>query len=244
MYVMQRLARAGVCSRRQAQQLMRDGRVTVDNTQVLDPVTKIGDEQVLRVDGNIVAHISLPKIWLYHKPQGELVTRMDPKGRRTIFETLTTTHVLGTKEVVPPHVMPIGRLDYLSEGLQLLTNDGNLAKFLMHPKSEILRRYHVWTQGRLPPEAFNELKQGVVVEGMEYKSIVAQQYQPNVIQLILTEGKNREIRKVLGHYDVGVRTLRRVQYGPYLLDQLPLRAVSAAPLHEGLLEAFQQSCEP
>ena len=204
------LARAGVASR-------RDAEVMVNNVLVAHPATFVAEGDIVTVDGNPVGvQRERTRLFKYHKPDGLVVTHKDPQGRPTVFEKLPPGL---------PRVVSVGRLDLNSEGLLLLTNDGALARQLELPANAWIRRYRVRAFGDLSPAAIAELAKGITVEGVKYGPIEAgldSRKGDNIwLTMALKEGKNREIRKVLGHLGLQVSRLIRVAYGPFQLGTLP-----------------------
>jgi 23S rRNA pseudouridine2605 synthase len=220
------LARAGVASRREVERYIADGRVAV-NGRVLDsPAVKIDAGDVLTVDGEVVNEAEPTRLWRYHKPVGLLTTHQDPNGRPTVFQNLP-------KEL--PRVISVGRLDLASEGLLLLTNDGTLTRALEMPKSGWIRQYRVRAFGRTSQAKLDELAKGVTVEGVVYGPVHAKLDKvartesvggSNVwITVQISEGKNREVRRVLESIGLKVNRLIRLAYGPFALGTLPVGAV-------------------
>lgn len=229
------LARAGVCSRRDAERLIAEGRVSVNNRRLETPAFKVTPEDLVRVDGRPIAAPDATRLWRYHKPAGLMTTHRDPQGRPTVFERLPPEL---------PRVISIGRLDLNSEGLLLLTNDGALARRLELPANQWIRRYRARAHGTITQPELDRLAEGLEVGGVRYGPIQAQLDHvgpSNVwITLSLTEGKNREVRRVLEHLGLKVNRLIRVAYGPFQLGLLPPGAVEEAPrkvLREQLSQA-------
>jgi 23S rRNA pseudouridine2605 synthase len=222
------LARAGVASRREVERYIAAGRVAL-NGRVLDtPAVKVGPGDVLTVDGQPVAAAEPTRVWRYHKPVGLVTSHKDPQGRPTVFEALPPGL---------PRVISVGRLDLNSEGLLILTNDGELARALELPSTGWVRRYRARAWGRASQAALDTLKDGVVVDGVAYGAIDAKldkvQRKPGDteaspancwITVTLTEGKNREVRRVLEHLGLKVNRLVRLSYGPFALATLPVGA--------------------
>jgi 23S rRNA pseudouridine2605 synthase len=220
------LARAGVASRRDIERLIVEGRVAL-NGRVLDtPAVKVAPGDVLTVDGDVVGNAEPTRVWRYHKPAGLVTTHKDPHGRPTVFEHLPKGL---------PRVISVGRLDLNSEGLLVLTNDGGLARALELPSSGWVRRYRARAYGRTTQARLDSLKNGITVEGVHYGPIEARldkvQRRPgdsgkdeapaNVwITVALTEGKNREVRRVLEALGLKVNRLIRLAYGPFALGTL------------------------
>ena len=214
------LARVGVASRREAERLIEAGRVALNGEVLTSPAVNIGPNDILTVDGAPIAEREPPRIWLYHKPAGLLTTHVDPKGRPTVFEQLPKTL---------PRVISVGRLDFSSEGLLLLTNDGAVARLLELPSTGVVRRYRARAYGRASQDKLDKLKQGITVDGVVYGPIEARLERgqgSNVwIGLNVAEGKNREVRKVLEAVGLKVNRLIRVGYGPFELGDLEPGAV-------------------
>ncbi|RWX77129.1 pseudouridine synthase [Neorhizobium lilium] len=210
------LARSGVASRRDIERMIMEGRVSL-NGKVLDtPVINVTLADKIEVDGMPIRGIERTRLWLYHKPSGLVTTNSDPEGRSTVFENLPEGL---------PRVMSVGRLDINTEGLLLLTNDGGLSRVLELPTTGWLRRYRVRAHGEIDQEALDKLKDGIAVEGVLYGAIEAtldRSQGRNVwITMGLREGKNREIKNVLGALGLEVNRLIRISYGPFQLGDLP-----------------------
>ena len=218
------LARAGICSRREAEALITQGRVSVDGEILASPALNVSPDQDIRVDGVPIPRAEPPRLWRYHKPRGVVTTNRDPQGRPTVFEALP-------KDL--PRVMTVGRLDFNSEGLLLLTNDGELARRLELPATALTRRYRVRVFGRPDAGALERLMRGVTVEGQHYGPIKAElereQGDNSWLSVSLREGKNREVRKVLAHLGMQVNRLIRVAYGPFQLGDLKIGHVDEIP---------------
>jgi len=217
------LARAGVCSRRDAERLIAEGRVKL-NGKVLDtPAVKVTGKDKIQVDGRPVGAAEPTRVWRFHKPTGLVTTHRDPAGRATVFEHLPNDM---------PRVISVGRLDLTSEGLLLLTNDGELARRLELPSNGWLRRYRARAFGRVEQQDLDTLKNGITVEGVRYGPIEARLERAAAnswITLSLTEGKNREVRRVLEALGLKVNRLIRISYGPFQLGTLPIGAVEEIP---------------
>lgn len=209
------MARAGVASRRDIERMIMDGRVTLNGKLLDTPVVNVTLEDKIEVDGVPIRGIERTRLWLYHKPPGLVTTNSDPEGRPTVFDNLP-------EEL--PRVMSIGRLDINTEGLLLLTNDGGLARALELPTTGWLRRYRVRAHGDIDQDALDKLKEGIAVDGVLYGSIEAtldRTQGSNVwITMGLREGKNREIKNVLGALGLEVNRLIRISYGPFQLGEL------------------------
>ena len=214
------MARAGVCSRREAERYIADGRVSV-NGQVLEtPAFTVTQSDKIYVDGKPLPQKEQTRLFIYHKPVGLVTTARDEKGRKTVFDDLPDDL---------PRVVSVGRLDLNTEGLLLLTNDGELSRALELPSTGWVRRYRVRVHGSISQNRLKSLQKGVIVEGVTYGRIEAilekSQGSNQWISMSLTEGKNREIRKVLNHLGVEVNRLIRISYGPFQLGSMPRSAV-------------------
>lgn len=220
------LARVGVASRREAERLIEAGRVTVDGKIILSPALNVTPANVITVDGKPLANKDEPRVWRYHKTTGTLTTNSDPKGRATIFEKLPPEL---------PRVITIGRLDFNTEGLLLLTNDGELARHMELPKNAWLRHYRVRVYGDLDEKKLKMLAEGVDIEGVHYEPIKAE-IEPGKteghnrwLSVTIREGKNREVRKVMDYVGLQVTRLIRVSYGPFQLGKLTRGAIEEVP---------------
>ncbi len=218
------LARAGVASRREVERLIEAGRVAINGQILTTPAVKVADGDILTVDGEVVGEPEPARLFRYHKPPGLVTTHNDPKGRPTVFDTLPEGL---------PRLISIGRLDLNSEGLLLLTNDGELARALELPSNAWSRRYRARARGRIDQARLDKLKDGITVEGVRYGAIEATldkvkegQGAANLwITVTLSEGKNREVRRVLEALGVTVNRLIRLSYGPFALGTLAVGAV-------------------
>lgn len=218
------MARAGVGSRREVERMIEAGRVSLFGVRVKTPATLITTVKGLSVDGKPVAEPEPLRLWRYHKPRGLITSRTDPEGRKTIFDALPSRL---------PRVISIGRLDLNTEGLLLLTNDGELARWLELPSTGWVRRYRVRVYG-IPDEAqLLALKEGITVDGMAYGSIDAKIEKSTAsnswLVLALQEGKNREVRRIMKHLGLAVNRLQRVSYGPFQLGPLARGDVQEVP---------------
>ncbi len=222
--IAKRMARAGVCSRREAEVMILEGRVKIDNKLIITPATLVTDDMMITVDGKPIDKAERTRVWRYHKPRGLLTTNRDPQGRATIYDNLPKSL---------PRVISVGRLDYNSEGLLLLTNDGGVARKLELPETGWARRYRVRAFGTLTPDQVEKLARGMTVEGVRYGAIetaIDRQQGGNVwLTMSLSEGKNREIRKVLEAIGLRVSRLIRVAYGPFQLGRLEPGEVEEVP---------------
>jgi 23S rRNA pseudouridine2605 synthase len=218
------LARAGRASRRDAERLIAEGRVRLNNVVVAHPATFVGGGDLVQVDGAIVNPPERARLWRYHKPPGLVTTHRDPQGRPTVFEKLPPGL---------PRVVSVGRLDLTSEGLLLLTNDGALARRLELPATGWLRRYRVRVHGNVDERALAALARGLTIDGVRYGSIDAgldsRRGENAWLAASLREGRNREVRRVMAHLGLTVTRLIRVAYGPFQLGGLPRGAVEEVP---------------
>ncbi len=209
------LAKCGLSSRREAEKLIIDGRITLNGETVLEPWRNCIKTDVLKLDGMLVSLPTSTILYQLHKPQGYISTSRDNKGRKTIFD-LIDSHFR--------HLMIIGRLDYNSEGLMILTNNGELKRFLELPQNKFERVYEVKISGKLENLNLTRLEKGISVEGLNYKPIKARVLESTGsyawIEMILTEGKNREIRKILASFNLKVVRLIRKKFGPFKLGNL------------------------
>ena len=217
MRIAKALARAGLCSRREAERWIEAGRVSVNGEVLKSPARDVAPRDRIVVDGNPLPGPEPPRLWRYHKPKGRVTTHSDPQGRPTVFEALP-------EEL--PRVISIGRLDFNTEGLLLLTNDGALARHLELPATGWLRRYRVRAHGAVTQEALDKLKEGIEIAGVRYGPIEAtldKVQGANVwLSIGLREGKNREVRKILDTLGMTVNRLIRTSFGPFqLLDLVP-----------------------
>ena len=209
------IARAGLASRREAERLILDGRVKVNGNIINSPALNLTINDAIEVDGRLLSKPEETRLWIYHKPVGLISTSKDEKNRPTIFDNLP-------KEM--PRVLSIGRLDLNSEGLLLLTNDGELKRYLELPSTGWLRRYRVRVKGRLNDSMLEPLRQGIFVEGTHFKpmeiSLDRQKGANAWLSIGLREGKNREIRKALGFLGLPVNRLMRISFGDFELGTL------------------------
>jgi len=229
------LARAGLCSRRDAERWVLEGRVTVDGTVLTTPAVLVTDTMRVMVDGKPLKEPLPPRLWIYHKPTGVVTTHRDPQGRPTVFGSLPPSM---------PRVISIGRLDLNSEGLLLLTNDGKLSRYAELPSTGWARSYCVRVYGAVDKVSLSALGQGITIDGVAYGRIEAEVAEGRGsrgtntwLLMTLYEGKNREIRKVLAFLGLRVNRLIRVSYGPFALEDLKagqVREVSRADV----LKAF------
>ncbi|WP_287215601.1 pseudouridine synthase [Mesorhizobium sp.] len=214
--IAKRLARAGLASRRDAEELIAAGRVKVNGRVLSSPAFNVMPGDIIHLDGMEIPPIERTRLFLFHKPAGVVTTNRDPEGRKTVFDVLPADL---------PRLMTIGRLDINTEGLLLLTNDGGLARVLELPATGWLRRYRVRVHGKVEESALAGLREGIAVDGVFYGAIEAtldrEQGTNAWLTLGLREGKNREVRNILGSLGLDVTRLIRISYGPFQLDDLP-----------------------
>lgn len=214
------MARAGLCSRREAEAWIAAGRVSVNGVRLDTPAKTVVPEDSITVDGKPLPGKEPTRLWLYHKPRGLVTTARDPEGRPTVLAALPKSL---------PRVVTVGRLDINTEGLLLLTNDGGLARHLELPSTGWLRRYRVRVHGEVDEAALADLSKGVAVDGVLYGAIEAKldrrQGSNAWLSIGLREGKSREIKKVMEHLGLAVNRLIRVSFGPFQLGDLPEGAV-------------------
>jgi 23S rRNA pseudouridine2605 synthase len=215
------IARAGICSRRDAERLIAERRVTLNGVIVESPAINVGETDTVCVDGKPVETSEPARLWRYHKRKGQITTRRDPQGRPTIFDALPQDL---------PRLISVGRLDFNTEGLLLLTNDGALSRHLELPATGWVRRYRVRVHGRVDPKALAALENGITIDGVRYGPIEArlerEQTSANAwLSVALREGKNREIRRIMEHLGLKVTRLIRVSFGPFQLGDLPEGAI-------------------
>ena len=212
------IARSGLCSRREAERWIINGQVKLNSKILTECGVNVTSKDLIEVNGKPLPNKVITKLWMYHKQRGYLVTNYDPEGRSTIFDQL--------KNKVEIRFISIGRLDMDSEGLILLTNDGDLARKLELPATGWLRKYRVRVHGYVLPKDLEPLKNGIIIDGIKYGRIEAaldrQQGSNAWLTLSFREGKNREVRKVMNHLGYNVNRLIRVSFGPFNLKDLPL----------------------
>ena len=209
------IARAGLASRRKAEAWIAAGRVAVNGTTIASPAIDVTGSDRITVDGEPLPARERTRLFLYHKPRGLMTTHADPQGRPTIFQKLPPDL---------PRLISVGRLDFNTEGLLLLTNDGALARLLELPETGWLRRYRVRAHGAIGQDRLEGLRYGVTIDGMHYGPIDAAldrvQGSNAWLTLGIREGKNREVRNVLGHLGLSVTRLIRISFGPFQLGEL------------------------
>jgi 23S rRNA pseudouridine2605 synthase len=212
------LARAGLCSRRDAERWIEAGRVSVNGRVLSSPAINVGPDDTITVDGEPLPARERTRLWLFNKPKGLVTTARDPEGRPTVFSALPPGL---------PRVVAVGRLDINTEGLLLLTNDGGLARILELPSTGWLRRYRVRAHGTVTQAELDALKNGVSIDGILYGAVEGTLDRVQGTNLWLTiglrEGKNREVKRLLAHLGLATTRLIRVSYGPFQLGDLAPR---------------------
>lgn len=236
------LARAGVASRREVERMIAEGRVTLDGKVLDTPAVKLANLKGVTVDGKPIAHAEPARLFAFHKPGGLITAERDPRNRPTIYTALRNALPRGT-----PRLMPVGRLDFNTEGLLLLTNDGELKRAMELPASGIPRTYRARAFGDVTQAMLDDLMEGITVDGVRYGRIEADLERSSGrnrwIVMTLTEGKNREVRRVLEHLGLQVSRLLRTAYGPFQLADLPrgqaieIRQVDVERFRKGLKRA-------
>ncbi|WP_041390723.1 pseudouridine synthase [Sphingobium chlorophenolicum] len=221
------LARAGVASRREVERMIEEGRITLNGEAITTPATLLASLHGVAVDGAPVAAPAPARLFLFHKPSGFLTTERDPRGRPTIYDKLPADL---------PRVMPIGRLDMTTEGLLLLTTDGEFKRQMELPSTGVPRTYRARAFGDVSQNQLEDLFEGIEIDGIRYGQIEAnlerRTGRNQWIEMTLTEGKNREVRRVLEHLGLQVSRLIRTSYGPFHLGELPSGAVEEVRQHD------------
>jgi 23S rRNA pseudouridine2605 synthase len=209
------LARAGIASRREVERMIAEGRIALNGEKVTTPATLLADLDGVTVDGKPVGPAAATRLFRFYKPPATLTAERDPKGRPTIYDRLPKGL---------PRLMSVGRLDFMTEGLLLLTNDGELKRQLELPRTGVVRTYRARAFGHVTQIELEKLAEGITIEGVHYGSINANLERRTGrncwIQMSLTEGKNREVRRVLAHLGLQVSRLIRTAYGPFTLERL------------------------
>jgi 23S rRNA pseudouridine2605 synthase len=222
--IARRIARAGICSRRDAEKLIVAGRVTVNGMAITSPALNVTAKDVITIDGATLPQAEATRLFRLHKPKGRITSARDPEGRPTIYEDLP----MGL-----PRLITVGRLDFNTEGLLLMTNDGALARALELPSTGWPRRYRVRAFGGVDEGALAQLADGITLEGIHYGPIDAKLERlkgANAwLTLTISEGKNREVRNVLAHLGLAVNRLIRVSFGPFQLGPLITGAIEEVP---------------
>ncbi len=221
MRIAKAIAHAGLCSRRDAEAWIAQGRVKVNGTVLVSPAHVVSAGDKISVDGKPLPQIEGPRLWRYYKPKGLVTSHKDPQGRSTVFAALPPGL---------PRVVSVGRLDLNTEGLLLLTNDGALARHLELPSTGWLRRYRVRAHGRVSQEQLDALRDGVTIDGVHYGPVEARLDRAqgsNVwLMLGLREGKNREVKRIAEHLELAVNRLIRISFGPFALGDMAPGAVA------------------
>lgn len=219
-----RMASAGLCSRREAEQWIAAGIVKVNGKIIDTPAFNVTEKDAVVVDGKLLQAKEPTKLWLYYKPTGLVTTHKDPQGRPTVFSKLP-------KEL--GRVISVGRLDLNSEGLLLLTNSGDLSRKMELPSNEWIRKYRVRVYGRITPSILAEMKKGVSHNGVHYGSAEAKiestQGANSWLEVSIKEGKNREIRNIFEHFGCKVSRLIRISYGPFNLGKMKENEIKEVP---------------
>lgn len=220
------IARAGLCSRREAERLIVAGRVAINGRILETAAESVVTSDQITVDGTLLAKPLPSRLWRYNKPRGLVTTNRDELGRPTIFDHLPKNL---------PRVITVGRLDLNSEGLLLLTNDGKLARRLELPETGLIRNYRVRVRGRADPDKLASISDGISIEGVQYGPIIAQiekQTRSNAwLSIALREGRNREVRKICAFFGWPVSRLIRKSFGPFELGQLARNSIAEIPSH-------------
>ena len=228
------LARAGIASRREVERMIAEGRIALHGDKLTTPATLLTDLAGVTVDGKPVRAASATRLFRFYKPQGTITAERDPKARATIYDRLPKGL---------PRLMPVGRLDFMTEGLLLLTNDGELKRQLELPRTGVVRTYRARAFGHVTQAQLERLAEGITIEGVHYGSINANLERRTGrnawIEMSLTEGKNREVRRVLAHLGLQVSRLIRTAYGPFSLARLEPGGVDEVDAAE--LEAFRRT---
>ena len=228
------LARAGVASRREVERMILEGRIDLNGQKLTTPATLLENLEGVSVDGKPVRPPASTRLFRFYKPQGTITAAHDPRGRATIYDRLPPGL---------PRLIPVGRLDFMTEGLLLLTNDGELKRQLELPRTGVIRTYRARAFGHVTQEQLERLAEGITIEGMHYGSINANLERRTGrncwVEMSLTEGKNREVRKVLAHLGLQVSRLIRTSYGPLTLAGLAPGDVDE--VGESEREAFRKS---
>jgi len=232
------LARAGIASRREVERMIAEGRVRLNDELVTTPATVLPSLKGVTVDGRPVRAAEPTRLFLFHKPSGLITAERDPKGKPTIYNALRNALPAGT-----PRVIPVGRLDLNTEGLLLLTNDGELKRALELPASGVPRTYRARTFGDITQSQLEELIEGIQIGETRYGAIDANMERRTGrnqwIELTLAEGKNREVRRVLEHLGLEVSRLLRTAYGPFRLGDLPRGSAWEVP--QPVVERFRKA---
>lgn len=226
-----RISSSGFCSRRKAEEYIFSGRVKVNGEVIVLPATSVSEKDKIEIDNQELNKAPKPRLWIYYKPVGLITSHRDMWGRSTIFDNLPKGM---------PNVISVGRLDLNSEGLLLLTNSGNLARFFELPKNKLQRRYEVRAFGKPDMKQLASLAQGIEIDGFNYGKILVKFLQGTGMnswfEVTIFEGKNREIRKVFDFCRLKVNRLIRVGFGPYELGDLQIGEVKEVEINKKFLE--------
>ncbi|MFM7621230.1 MAG: pseudouridine synthase [Alphaproteobacteria bacterium] len=210
------ISQSGLCSRREAEQLIVEGRVTVNGETINTPAVFITDQSI-KVDGKLINAKQETRLWLLYKPVGTITSAKDPKNRKTIFKILPKNM---------PRVISVGRLDFNTEGLIVLTTNGALASYMEMPKNKWVRKYRARVFGKLDHERLKALENGITIEGIHYGSVKVsvdvEKESNSWLTISLQEGKNREIRNIMEHLGLQVNRLIRVSFGPFVLGNMQI----------------------
>jgi 23S rRNA pseudouridine2605 synthase len=221
------IARAGWCSRREAEKLIEAGKVAVNSKVITTPAIKVSEEDLIKIDGTALKAKEKTRVWALHKPRGVVTTNKDPQGRQTVFDILP-------KNI--PRVISIGRLDINTEGLLLFTNDGEFSRYMELPSSEVIRRYRVKVFGRVTQKMLAKAKRGVTINKIfyQFKEIkIEKKYENNSwLNIWLQSGKNLEIRNVLESFGLTISRLIRISYGKYYLKGLEVGEIKEMKIDE------------
>lgn len=238
--IAKRLALVGICSRREAERLIEAGRIKVDGEVLTSPALNVTSANKITFDGKAIGAPDQPRVWRYHKTAGTITTNSDPQGRPTVFEKLPPEL---------PRVVSVGRLDFNTEGLLLLTNDGEIARHMELPVNAWLRHYRVRVYGDVSAKKLAELAKGVTISGIRYDSVKAEMEKEKAeghnswLSVTIREGKNREVSKIMEHLGLQVTRLIRTSFGPFQLGKLPRGNIEEVPrriLRESLGNFFKE----
>tara|TARA_B100000686_G_scaffold54455_1_gene58681 strand:- start:27723 stop:28460 length:738 start_codon:yes stop_codon:yes gene_type:complete len=215
MRIAKRIAASGFCSRRQAEKYIKLEKVSVNNQLITSLGIQVKKNDKIFVEGTLIKNIPNTKLYMFNKPKGCIVSEHDPQNRKTIYDLLNKN-----KE----RLLYIGRLDFNSEGLLLLTNNGKLKRYFELPKNKIQRTYKVKVYGDIKKINKKQLKEGITINRINYGSVIVNTLKNNLknswLEIKINEGKNREIRKILNYFGLKVNDLIRISFGPYNLEKL------------------------
>ena len=231
MRIAKRIASSGFCSRREAEKYIQSKKVIVNNKVVNSLGMLINKNDKIIIDGKILDKIPIPKLYMFNKPKGCIVSEKDPRNRKTIYDIITNNN---------KRLMYIGRLDYNSEGLLLLTNNGQLKRYFELPKNNIQRTYKVKVHGNIKNIDKKKLKEGLIINNISYGRIELEIIKTNInnswLEIILREGKNREIRNICDYFGLKVNDLIRTSFGPYKLENLKKTEIKAVNIKSNILK--------